>query len=66
MILELLTNDLYLQEAPKIDETNLGFKLLASMGWKEGDRIGLSGGLEIPLVAIMKKSKLGLGAANSR
>ncbi|KAI0075860.1 hypothetical protein K474DRAFT_1708659 [Panus rudis PR-1116 ss-1] len=48
--------------APKINESNIGFKLLASMGWSEGDRIGLSGGLEAPLTAVMKKTKLGLGA----
>ncbi|THG94651.1 hypothetical protein EW026_g6864 [Hermanssonia centrifuga] len=48
--------------APKIGETNIGFRMLASMGWVEGDLIGLSGGLEAPLTAIMKKTKLGLGA----
>ncbi|KXN82020.1 G-patch and R3H domain-containing protein C30B4.02c [Leucoagaricus sp. SymC.cos] len=48
--------------APKIGEGNVGFKMLAAMGWAEGDRIGLSGGLEAPLVAIIKHSKLGLGA----
>lgn len=36
--------------------------MLAAMGWSEGDRIGLSGGLDVPLVAVMKKTKLGLGA----
>ncbi|CCL98192.1 uncharacterized protein FIBRA_00186 [Fibroporia radiculosa] len=49
--------------APKIGETNIGFKMLAAMGWSEGNRIGLSGGLDAPLTAIMKKTKLGLGAA---
>ncbi|KAL6301264.1 hypothetical protein BKA93DRAFT_471941 [Sparassis latifolia] len=48
--------------APKIGESNIGFKMLAAMGWTEGDRIGLSGGLDAPLTAIMKKTKLGLGA----
>ncbi|KAF5348154.1 hypothetical protein D9756_010772 [Leucocoprinus leucothites] len=48
--------------APKIGEGNVGFKMLAAMGWEEGDKIGLSGGLETPLVAIIKHSKLGLGA----
>lgn len=37
--------------------------MLASMGWAEGERIGLSGGLDVPLVAKMKKTKLGLGAS---
>ncbi|KAJ3553539.1 hypothetical protein NP233_g12622 [Leucocoprinus birnbaumii] len=48
--------------APKIGEGNIGFKMLAAMGWSEGSRIGLSGGLDAPLVAIIKHSKLGLGA----
>ncbi|GJE92824.1 hypothetical protein PsYK624_089820 [Phanerochaete sordida] len=48
--------------APKIGQGNIGFKMLASMGWAEGDQIGLSGGLEAPLTAKMKKTKLGLGA----
>ena len=39
--------------------------MLAAMGWTEGDRIGLSGGLDAPLVAVMKKTKLGLGATMS-
>ncbi|TCD63386.1 hypothetical protein EIP91_005617 [Steccherinum ochraceum] len=50
------------KSAPKIGESNVGFKMLAAMGWSEGDRIGLSGGLDAPLVAVMKKTKLGLGA----
>lgn len=48
--------------APKIDGTNVGFRMLASMGWQDGDRIGATGGLEAPLTAIMKTTKLGLGA----
>ncbi|PIL36280.1 hypothetical protein GSI_01942 [Ganoderma sinense ZZ0214-1] len=48
--------------AAKIDGSNVGFKMLAAMGWSDGDRIGLSGGLDAPLTAIMKKTKLGLGA----
>ncbi|EMD33822.1 hypothetical protein CERSUDRAFT_160116 [Gelatoporia subvermispora B] len=48
--------------APKIGESNVGFKMLAAMGWAEGDRIGLSGGLDAPLTAVIKKTKLGLGA----
>lgn len=50
--------------APKIGESNIGFKMLASMGWSEGDRIGGtdSVGIEAPLTAIIKHSKLGLGA----
>ncbi|KAJ7502588.1 hypothetical protein B0H11DRAFT_2223502 [Mycena galericulata] len=49
--------------APKIGESNIGFKMLASMGWAEGDRIGVSaGGLHVPLTAVIKNTKLGLGA----
>ncbi|KIM75681.1 hypothetical protein PILCRDRAFT_666166 [Piloderma croceum F 1598] len=48
--------------APKIGEANIGFKMLASMGWSEGDRIGISGGLVAPLTAVIKNTKLGLGA----
>lgn len=51
-----------MQAAPKIGETNVGFRMLAAMGWSEGNQIGLSGGLDVPLVAKMKKTKLGLGA----
>ncbi|KAH9858987.1 hypothetical protein C2E23DRAFT_746290 [Lenzites betulinus] len=51
------------KEAPKIGASNIGFKMLATMGWSDGDRIGLSGGLDVPLTAIMKKTKLGLGAS---
>jgi hypothetical protein len=52
--------------APKLDESNIGFRLLANMGWAEGDRIGAStNGLEVPLAAIIKTSKLGIGAKKS-
>ncbi|KAG8819399.1 hypothetical protein FRC17_010467 [Serendipita sp. 399] len=49
-------------KAAKISEDNIGYRLLARMGWSEGDKIGLEGGLEAPVIAVMKKSKLGLGA----
>lgn len=52
----------YFQAAPKIDERNIGFMMLASMGWSDGATIGLSGGLDAPLTAVIKKTKLGLGA----
>ncbi|KIK94890.1 hypothetical protein PAXRUDRAFT_420075 [Paxillus rubicundulus Ve08.2h10] len=53
--------------APKIGQGNIGFKMLASMGWSEGDRIGgtTSAGIEVPLTVIIKNSKLGLGATQS-
>jgi hypothetical protein len=52
------------KEAPKIGESNIGFRMLASMGWSEGVGIGgtASVGIEAPLTAIIKTSKLGLGA----
>lgn len=50
------------QAAPKLNESNIGFRMLAMMGWSEGDRIGFTGGLDVPLTAIIKHTKLGLGA----
>ncbi len=52
----------FLQEAPRIGESNIGFRMLASMGWSEGDHIGISGGLKDPVAAVIKTTKLGLGA----
>jgi len=49
--------------APKIGSSNLGFRMLATMGWSEGDRIGVTGGIQDPLTAIIKNTRLGLGAA---
>ncbi|KAG9125469.1 hypothetical protein FRC07_007464 [Ceratobasidium sp. 392] len=48
--------------AAKIGVDNIGHQLLSKMGWSEGDRIGKSGGIADPLVAVMKSTKLGLGA----
>jgi hypothetical protein len=31
--------------------------------WEEGDRIGVTGGLADPLTAVIKTTKLGLGAS---
>lgn len=39
--------------------------LLSSMGWSDGTTIGSSGGLDAPLTAVIKKTKLGLGAGAS-
>ncbi|KAI0058739.1 hypothetical protein BV25DRAFT_1829724 [Artomyces pyxidatus] len=49
--------------APKIGSSNVGFQMLAAMGWSQGDRIGITGGIEVPLTAIVKNTKLGLGAS---
>ncbi|KAI0046164.1 hypothetical protein FA95DRAFT_1412088 [Auriscalpium vulgare] len=52
--------------APKIGESNVGFQMLAAMGWTEGVRIGVSGGnITVPLTAIVKTTKLGLGATRA-
>lgn len=51
-----------LKAAPKLDGSNIGFQMLAAMGWEEGGLIGAVGGLEAPLVAVIKTTKLGLGA----
>ena len=48
--------------AERIGGENIGHKLLSRMGWAEGDRIGRSGGLNNPIVAIIKNTKTGLGA----
>ncbi|KAI6037560.1 hypothetical protein EDC04DRAFT_2121208 [Pisolithus marmoratus] len=50
-----------------IGEGNVGFKMLSSMGWSEGARIGgdTSVGIEVPLTAVIKKSRLGLGATRT-
>ncbi|KAI0268910.1 hypothetical protein BGY98DRAFT_1018014 [Russula aff. rugulosa BPL654] len=53
------------ETAPKIDGSNIGFQMLSAMGWEEGGRIGSVGGLEAPLVAVIKTTKLGLGATRS-
>jgi hypothetical protein len=54
-------------EAPKIASSNIGFKLLAQMGWAEGNKIGMEGGdgLKDPLKAVIKHTKLGLGAVRT-
>ncbi|KZV77400.1 hypothetical protein PENSPDRAFT_741035 [Peniophora sp. CONT] len=49
--------------ARKIGQSNIGFKMLSSMGWEEGVRIGgETGGIDVPVVAVVKTTKLGLGA----
>jgi len=48
--------------ADKISSDNVGHKMLALMGWREGDQIGKTGGIHEPLKAIVKTSKAGLGS----
>lgn len=47
--------------ADALDEGNMGYKLLARMGWTAGERIGVSGGIDQPLNAVIKTSRRGLG-----
>lgn len=44
-----------------------GFKLLAAMGYQQGQRIGKEGtGLAEPLPLLLKQDKLGLGAVSKK
>ncbi|KAL4444007.1 hypothetical protein ABPG75_011744 [Micractinium tetrahymenae] len=46
---------------------NKGFKLLAAMGYQQGQRIGKEGtGLAEPLPLLLKQDKLGLGAVSKK
>ena len=54
--------DLVGEGAEKIGGENVGHRLLSKMGWAEGDKIGRTGGLDAPIVAIVKNTKFGLGA----
>ncbi|KAL1410593.1 squalene synthetase-like protein [Vanrija albida] len=48
--------------ADKIGEDNIGHRLLSKMGWSEGGLIGRTGGgLDAPIVAVVKYTKRGLG-----
>lgn len=47
--------------AEEIGATNVGYQLLAKMGWTEGATIGMTGGISAPIGAVIKTSKGGLG-----
>ncbi|GAA5906462.1 uncharacterized protein JCM6883_004486 [Sporobolomyces salmoneus] len=49
-----------------LPETNFGYRLLSKQGWKEGETLGLSGGLKVPLKAIEKFDRKGLGLEDRR
>lgn len=51
--------------ADKIGEGSLGFALLQRMGWKDGEQIGMSGGIHEPITARIKTNKSGLGSGYS-
>ncbi|EGG03368.1 uncharacterized protein MELLADRAFT_72588 [Melampsora larici-populina 98AG31] len=55
------------QGASEIGQENVGFRLLAKMGWTKGDTMGSissNNGLTAPLMAVVKNSKNGLGMTN--
>ncbi|TFY64080.1 hypothetical protein EVG20_g6060, partial [Dentipellis fragilis] len=47
--------------APKIGQSNVGFQMLAAMGWSEGARIGITGGLDVPADCGGEDDKVGIG-----
>ncbi|ODO06132.1 hypothetical protein L198_01364 [Cryptococcus wingfieldii CBS 7118] len=49
--------------ADKIGNDNVGHKLLSKMGWAEGEKIGKAGGsgIDMPIVAVVKNTRKGLG-----
>ncbi|KAG0149391.1 hypothetical protein CROQUDRAFT_39822, partial [Cronartium quercuum f. sp. fusiforme G11] len=55
------------QGASELGQENVGFKLLAKMGWTQGETMGSissTNGLQAPLMAVVKTTKSGLGVAN--
>lgn len=54
-----------IEEASKISSDNIGHKMLAQMGWKEGSGLGAqASGIAAPIVATgVKQDNLGVGAA---
>lgn len=48
--------------ADRIQSDNVGHQMLAKMGWTEGMKIGKTGGIDQPIVAVIKTSKAGLGS----
>lgn len=52
---------------PPCPTVRRGFKLLAAMGYQQGQRIGKEGtGLAEPLPLLLKQDKLGLGAVSKK
>ncbi|KAI8985036.1 hypothetical protein BDB01DRAFT_896608 [Pilobolus umbonatus] len=50
-------------EASPIGEGNVGHRMLALMGWKEGQSLGTAnGGIIAPIEAVIRKKNLGLGS----
>ncbi|CAL9738572.1 protein Sqs1p [Monosporozyma servazzii] len=51
------------EDAPEIGKENIGRKLLEKLGWSSGEGLGAHGnkGISEPVLAVVKKSKTGLG-----
>ncbi|KAI8379339.1 uncharacterized protein BYT42DRAFT_568465 [Radiomyces spectabilis] len=46
-----------------IDEGNRGHRMLAAMGWRQGDALGVNNtGITAPIEAVIRKKNLGLGS----
>lgn len=53
--------DIVGEQAPEIGQENIGRRLLEKLGWKYGEGLGMNNkGINQPVVARVKKSKLGL------
>ncbi|KAG2171548.1 hypothetical protein INT43_008274 [Umbelopsis isabellina] len=49
-------------EAAPINTTNVGHRMLAAMGWKEGDSLGSENkGITTPIEAVIRRKRAGLG-----
>lgn len=57
----LREGDIVGEKAPEIGQENIGRRLLEKLGWKYGEGLGMNNhGINEPVVARVKKSKLGL------
>jgi len=50
------------REAAPINTSNVGHRMLAAMGWKEGDSLGTENrGIKTPIEAVVRRKRAGLG-----
>ena len=47
--------------AAVLQEDNIGHQLLSKMGWRSGETMGLTGGIAVPIAAVVKNGRGGLG-----